>query len=60
MQLTKFSKLKINHNPGTNLYVADMLFRSFTKAKLQINQLKHQLPPQIDFALLQDGTRKPV
>ena len=38
-----------------------MLFRSFTKAELQINQLKHkQLSPQIDFASLQDGTLKPV
>ena len=38
-----------------------MLSRSFTKAELQINQLKHkQLPPQIGFALLQNGTHKPV
>ena len=38
-----------------------MLNRSFTKAELQLNQLKHkQLPPQIDFALLQNGTLKPV
>ena len=38
-----------------------MLSRSFTKAELQLNQLKHkQLPPQIDFALLQNGTLKPV
>ena len=38
-----------------------MLGRSFTKAELQLNQLKHkQLPPQIDFALLQNGTLKPV
>ena len=61
MQLTKFSKLKIIHTPGKNLSVADMLSRSFTKADLQLNQLKHkQLPPQIDFALLQNGTLKPV
>ena len=61
MQLTKFSKLKITHIPGKNLSVADMLSRSFTKAELQLSQLKHkQLPPQIDFALLQDGTLKPV
>ena len=61
MQLTKFSKLKTIHTPGKNLSVADMLSRSFTKAELQLNQLKHkQLPPQIDFALLQDGTLKPV
>ena len=61
MQLTKFSKLKIIHTPGKNLSVADMLSRSFTKAELQLNQLKHkQLPPQIDFALLQNGTLKPV
>ena len=61
MQLTKFSKLKIIHTPGKNLAVADMLSRSFTKAELQLNQLKHkQLPPQIDFALLQDNTLKPV
>ena len=38
-----------------------MLSRSFTKAELQLNQIKHkQLPPQIDFALLQDNTLKPV
>ena len=61
MQLTKFSKLKIIHTPGKNLSVADMLSRSFTKAELQLNQLKHKhLPPQIDFALLQDNTLKPV
>ena len=61
MQLTKFSKLKINHTPGKNLFVADMLSRSFTKAELQLNQLKHkQLAPQIDIALLENGTLKPV
>ena len=61
MQLTKFSKLKIIPTPGKNLSVADMLSRSFTKAELQLNQVKHkQLPPQIDFALLQNGTLKPV
>ena len=61
MQLTKFSKLKIIHTPGKNLSVADMLSRSFTKAELQLNQIKHKhLPPQIDFALLQDNTLKPV
>ena len=61
MQLTKFSKLKIIHTPGKNLSVADMLSRSFTKAVLQLNQLKHkQLSPQIDSALLQNGTLKPV
>ena len=61
MQLTKFSKLKIIHTPGKNLSVADMLSRSFTNAELQLNQLKHkQLPPQIGFALLQNGTLKPV
>ena len=38
-----------------------MLNRSFTKAELQQNQLKHkQLPPQIDFALLQNNTLKLV
>ena len=61
MQLTKFSKLKIVHTPGKNLSVADMLSRSFTKAELQLSQLKHkQLPPQIAFALLQNGTLKRV
>ena len=54
MQLTKFSKLKIIHTPGKNLSVADM-------PEVQLNQLKHkQLPPQIDFALLQNNTLKPV
>ena len=61
MQLTKFSKLKNFHTRGKNLSVADMLSRSFTKAELKINQLKHkQLPPQIDFAIIQDDTLKPV
>ena len=61
MQLTKFSKFKIIHTPGKSLSVAAMLSRSFTKTELQLNQLKHkQLPPQIDFALLQDNTLKPV
>ena len=61
MHLTKFSKLKIIHTPGKNLSVADMLSRSFTKAELQINQLKHKLlPPRIDFAILQNNRLKPV
>ena len=61
MQVTKFSKLKIIHTPGKNLSVADMLSRSFTKTELQLNELKHkQLPPQIDFAILQNDTLKPV
>ena len=61
MQLTKFSKLKKIHTPGKYLSVADMVSRSFTKAELQLNQLKHkQLPPQFDFALLQNGTLQPV
>ena len=61
MQLTKFSKLKIIQTPGKNLSVADILSRSFTKAELQINKIKHkQLPPQIVFAILQNDTPKPV
>ena len=61
MPLTKTSKLKIIHTPGKKLSVADMLSRSFTKYELQLNQLKHkQLPPQIDFALLQNDTLQPV
>ena len=61
MQLTKFSKLKNFLTPGKNFSVADMLSSSFTKDELQINQLKHKhLPPQIDFAVLQDSTLKPV
>ena len=61
MQLTKIFKIRIIHTPGKNLSVADMLSRSFTKAELQLNQLKHkQLPPLIDFALLQNGTLKHV
>ena len=60
-QLTKFSKVKFIHTHGENFSVADILNRSFTKAELQINQLKHtQLPPQIDFAIIQDSTLKPV
>ena len=61
MQLPNFSKLKIIHTPGKNLSVADMLSRPFTKAELQLSQLKDkQLTPQIDFALLQNGTLGPV
>ena len=38
-----------------------MLSRSFTKTELKITQLKQkQLPPQSDFAVLQDNTLKPV
>ena len=38
-----------------------MLSRSFSKAELRKNQIKHkQLPPQIDFAVLQNDTLKPV
>ena len=59
--MNKIFKIKIIHTPGKNLSVADMLSRFFTKAELQLNQLKHkQLPLQIDFALLQNGTLKPV
>ena len=59
--MNKLLKLKIIHTPGKNLSVADMISRSFTKAELQLNQIKHkQLPPQIDFALLQNVTLKPV
>ena len=47
--------------PGKILSVAGMLSRSFTKPQLQQNQLKHKQPPQqIDFAILQNGTLKPV
>ena len=61
MKLTKLSKLKTIHTPGENLSVADMLSRSFTKAELQLNQLKpKELPPQIDFAISQNDTLKPV
>ena len=59
--LTKFSNFKLFHTPGKNLSVADMLSRSFTKTELQVNQLKHkQLPPQIDFAILQNNSLTPV
>ena len=38
-----------------------MLSRSFTKSELPLNQLKHkQLPPQIDFAILQNNSLTPV
>ena len=60
MQLTKFSKLKIIQSPGKTLSVADSLSRSFTKTDHQSNQLKHKLPPQKDFALLQNNTVTPV
>ena len=55
MQLTKYSKLKMFHTPGKKISVANKLSRSFTRIELQINQLKHKhLPPQIDFAVLQN------
>ena len=61
MQLTKFSKLKIIHTPGKNLFVADLLSRTFTKKELQINQLKHKhLPSHIDFTILQDNKLETV
>ena len=59
--IIKRSKLEICHTPGKNISVADMLSRSFTKTQIQINQLKHnQLSTQIDLAILQDITPKPV
>ena len=61
MQLTNISKLKIYHTPGKNLTVADMLSRTFTKAQLQIHQLRHkQLPPQLYFSLMKDNQLKHV
>ena len=44
-----------------NLSVADMLSRYFPNTELQSNQLEHkQHPLQIEFALLQNNTLKPV
>ena len=61
MQLPDFSKLKIIHARGETLSFADMLSPSFTKAELQLNQLKHkQRSPQNDFAILQNHARKLV
>ena len=61
MQLTKFSKLEIIHTPGKILSVADMISRSLTKTELQINHFKQkQIPPQIDFAILQNNTLQHV
>ena len=61
IQLTNISKLKIIHTRRKRGALADMLSRSFTKDELQLNRLKHkQLPPQIAFALLQNGTLRPV
>ena len=61
MQLTKISKLKIIHSHGKTFSVAVMSSRFFTKAELQINQLKHkQLPLQIEFAVLQNNALKSV
>ena len=60
-QLTKFSELKSFILLKKNLSVANMLSRYFTKAELQMNQLKHkQIPPQIDYAILQNNTLKSV
>ena len=61
MKFTKFSKLKIIQTPGKTFSVADMVSRSFTKTELQLNQLKRkQLPPQKDFAILQNNSLTPV
>ena len=55
--LTQFSIFNINITPDKYTPVADMLSRSFTKPKLQINyQNQKQLPPQIDFAIPQNKT----
>ena len=43
------------------LTVADMLSRTFTKAQLQLHQLRHkQLPLQNDFSIMKDNQLKPV
>ena len=58
-----FPNCKIIHTPGKNLTVADMLSRTFTftKEQLQEHQLRHkQLPPQIDFSIMKDNQLKPV
>ena len=61
MQLTMFSKFKIIHTPCGNLSVADMHSHFFTKTELELNQLNpKQLPPQIDFAILQNNSSTPV
>ena len=61
MQLTIFSKLKIIHTPGKNLFVADMISRIFTREQLQLHKLRHkQLPPQIDFSNMKNIQLKPV
>ena len=58
---TKFSIHKFIHTLWKNLSVADMLSHSSTKTELQPNQHKHkQLPPQVDFVILQDHTLKHV
>ena len=60
MQSKKF-KTQNNSNSWKKSICCRHVKSLFTKAELQLNQLKHkQLPPQIDFALLQDGTLKPV
>ena len=53
MQWNKFQKLRFNYTKEENFSVADMLSRSHTQKKLQLNQLKHkQIPLQIRFATL--------
>ena len=50
-----FKNSKSVHTLGQNRSVFDMLSRSFTKADLQLIQLKHkQLRKNIDFAFLQN------
>ena len=40
---------------------ADLLGRSFTKTELQLYQHQHkQLPPKIDFAILQNNASTPI
>ena len=55
--ITKVFKTQNYSYSYKHIAIADMLNRSCTKVEVQINQLKHkQLPPQIDFAILQDST----
>ena len=53
--------VSIELNCNLQIFTKSIYKQFFTKAELQLNQLKHkELPPQVDFALLQNGTLKPV
>ena len=62
MHFTKFQKLRLLQTGGQNLFLADLLGRSFTQKEPKLKELKHkQIPQQTHFATLtHDNQIKPV